>query len=131
MKCLDIQSIIKNYESYVINRNRPLALERQLTTRVRLVRATSFKLGRTLPLTQRVGGLQSPKLQATSKGQATSLKLQSLKQLEARLKPQAVRVKLQATSIEILYNLPLIKFYKVKGEVLNHNKSIVRMSYVK
>jgi hypothetical protein len=78
-----------------------------------------------------VGGLQSPKLQATSKGQATSLKLQSLKQLEARLKPQAVRVKLQATSIEILYKPSLIKFYKVKGEVLNHNKSIVRVSYMK
>jgi hypothetical protein len=75
-------------------------------------------------------------IQATSKGQATSnkrirLKLQSLKQLEARLKPQAVRVKLQATSIEILYKPSLIKFYKVKGEVLNHNKSIVRVSYMK
>ena len=65
------------------------------------------------------------------KQEATSNKLQSLKHLEARLKPQAVRFKLQATSIKLLDNLPLIKFYKVKGEVLNQDKCIARMSYMK
>jgi hypothetical protein len=72
LKCLDIQNIIKNYESYVI----------------------SFKLGRTLPLTQRVGGLQSPKLQASSP--------KLLKHQAASIKSQAASVKLKATSNKLL-----------------------------
>ena len=46
----------KNYESYVIKRTRPLAQKlATASASVRLVRAPSFKLGRPLPLTQRVG----------------------------------------------------------------------------
>jgi hypothetical protein len=72
LKCFDIQSIIKNYEGYVI----------------------SLKLGRTLPLTQRVGGLQSPKLQASSP--------KLLKHQAASIKPQVASVKLEATSNKLL-----------------------------
>ena len=60
---------------------------------VRLVRAPSFKLGRTLPLTHRVGGLQSPKLQASSS--------KLLKKQATSVKPQATSLKLQATSIKL------------------------------
>ena len=82
MKCLDIQSIIKNYESYVIKRTRPLALERQLTTRVRLVRAPSVKL-------------QAPSV----KLQASSPKL--LKIQATSVKPRGTSVKLEATSVKL------------------------------
>ena len=95
MTCLDTQNIIKNYESYVIKRTRPLAQKlATASASVRLVRATSFKLGRTLPLTQRVGGLQSPKLQASSP--------KLLKHQAASIKPQATSVKLEATSNKLL-----------------------------
>tara|TARA_R100000458_G_scaffold29856_1_gene27447 strand:- start:68 stop:283 length:216 start_codon:yes stop_codon:yes gene_type:complete len=68
------------------------------------------------------------KLQATSgsdKLQATSVNqnlVQVLQLLDASIKPQAARLKLQATSIKLLDKLSLIKFYKVKAEGLNHNK---------
>ena len=105
MKCFDIQTIIKNYESYVINWTRPLAtaLRRKLIQGVRLVRALSFKLGRTLPLTQRVGGLQSPKLQASS---PKLLKIQA-----TSIKPQAASVKLKATSVKLLDSRTTEKFH--------------------
>ena len=45
----------------------------------------------------------------------------------ASVKLQAARFKLQAASIKLLDILPLIKFYLVKGEGLNHNKCISRM----
>ena len=104
MICLDIQSIIKNYESYVINWTRPLALRvgrRQMS--VRLVRAPSDKLQRTLPLTQRVGGLQSLKLQATSS--------KSLKPQATSIKPQAASIKLEATSNKLADLAPFKKFH--------------------
>ena len=46
MKCLDIQTIIKNYASYVINRTRPLAIRQNLESAIAcaLVRAPSDKL---------------------------------------------------------------------------------------
>ena len=76
MLCGNIQNIIKNSASYVINRTRPLALRvgrRQMS--VRLVRAPSNKLQ-----------ASSPKL---LKIQATSVK------------PQATSVKLEATSVKL------------------------------
>ena len=76
MICLDIQSIIKNYASYVINWIRQLAKNRRrLGISVRLVRAPSLKLQ-----------ASSPKL---LKVQATSLK------------PQAASVKLKTTSLKL------------------------------
>ena len=93
---LNTQNIIKNYVSCVINRIRPLA--QKLTTEVlracALVRATSFKLGRTLLLTQRVGRLQSPKLQAPS---SLSIKRQASSPVA-----QASSFKPQASSSKIL-----------------------------
>ena len=77
MICSGIQSIIKNYESYVINWIRLLVMLTQrvgLATYV-LVRAPSDKLQ-----------ASSPKL---LKHQATSIK------------PQAASVKLEATSIKL------------------------------
>ena len=59
------------------------------------------------------------------------LKLQRLKLQAASLKPQAVRIKLQAASIKLLDYLPLIKFYLVKGEGLNHDKCILGMITMK
>ena len=117
MICGDIQSIIRNYESYVIKRRgstitpcpfriRPLA--QKLTTvsaSVRLVRASSLKR------------------------QASSPKLFKMKETSVKL--QAARFKLQAASIKLLDILPLIKFYLVKGEGLNHNKCILRMITMK
>ena len=78
MKCLDIQTIIKNYASYVINWIRPLAIRQNLESAIAcvLVRAPSNKLQ-----------ASSPKL---FKIQATSLK------------PQAASVKLKATSVKLL-----------------------------
>ena len=71
-----------------------------------------------------------------TKPQATSnklkrLKLQRLKLQAASAKAQAARVKLQAASIKLLDILPLIKFYLVKGEGLNHDKCILRMITMK
>ena len=83
MICLDIQTIIKNYESYVINWTRPLALRvgrRQMS--VRLVRAPSHKL------------------------QATSFKLQA-----TSVKPQAASVKFKATSYKLLDSRTTEKFH--------------------
>ena len=115
MICGDIQSIIKNYVS-VINRIRPLVvptLAKSLTACV-LVRASSNKA----------------QAQATS-NKLIRLKLQRLKLQAASAKAQAARFKLQATSIKLLDILPLIKFYLVKGEGLNHDKCILRMCHVK
>ena len=85
LKCLDIQSIIKNYESYVINWIRQLAKNRRrLGISVRLVRAPSNKLQ-----------ASSPKL---LKKQATSVK------------PQAASIKLEATSVKLLDPGPTEKF---------------------
>ena len=85
MKCLDIQSIIKNYESYVINWIRPLAIRQNLESAIAcaLVRAPSVKL-------------QAP----SNKLQASSPKL--LKHQAASIKPQATSVKLKATSNKLL-----------------------------
>ena len=106
MICGIIQSIIKNYESYVINRIRQLAQRtRRRNQSVRLVRASSLKR------------------------QASSPKLFKMKETSVKL--QAARFKLQAASIKLLDILPLIKFYLVKGEGLNHNKCILRMVTMK
>ena len=64
-------------------------------------------------------------LKPRNKRQASSAKLFKMK--EASIKLQAARFKLQAASIKLLDYLPLIKFYLVKGEGLNHNKCILRM----
>jgi hypothetical protein len=91
----------KNYAS-VINWIRSLAtaLRRKLIQGVHLVRASSHKL------------------QAASHKLNQNL-VQVLEVQGASLKPQAAGFKLQATSIKLHYILPLIKFYKVKGEGLN------------
>jgi len=86
LKCFDIQSIIKNYASYVINWIRLLVMLTQrvgLATYV-LIRAPSIKL------------------QATS---SKSLKLQA-----ASIKPQAQRLKLKATSNKLVDHGPWKKF---------------------
>ena len=75
-------------------------LKRRLQASVHLVRATSLKL------------------QAASHKLNQNL-VQVLKMQGASLKPQATGFKLQATSIKLHNILPLIKFYKVKGEGLN------------
>ena len=93
MICLDIQSIIKNYASYVINWIRPLAIRQNLESAIAcaLVRAPSHKLQASSP--------KLPKVQATSvKPQATSVK------------PQATSVKLEATSIKLTDHGPWKKF---------------------
>ena len=63
----------------------------------------------------------SNKLQAASlREQAVHSIRPKLVQMQgASLKPQAARFKLQATSVKLHNILPLIKFYKVKGEGLN------------
>jgi hypothetical protein len=61
------------------------------------------------------------------KTQASS---QRLKLPDASIKPFAVRLKLQATSVKLLDNFSLIKFYKVKAEGLNHNKCLDRMFHM-
>ena len=115
MICGIIQSIIKNYDRYVINWIRQLARNRRrLGISVRLVRASSNKA----------------QAQATS-NKLIRLKLQRLKLQAASVKSQAARVKLQAASIKLLDILPLIKFYLVKGEGLNHDKCILRMITMK
>ena len=106
MKCFDIQSIIKNYESYVIKRTRQLV---KLTQRVGLV---TFALVRA----------PSVKLQASSpkllKHQATSIKL------------QGTSVKLKATSNKLLDSRTTEKFQAPRTEVLNADECVVRMAYV-
>ena len=106
MTCGITQNIIKNYASYVINWTRQLArmLRRKLQA-FALVRASSLKR------------------------QASSPKLFKMKETSVKL--QAARFKLQAASIKVLNILPLIKFYLVKGEGLNHNKCILRMVTMK
>ena len=86
MICSDIQSIIKNYASYVINWIRPLAIRQNLESAIAcvLVRAPSDKLQ-----------ASSPKL---LKHQATSIK------------PQATSLKLEATSNKLLDPGPTEKF---------------------
>ena len=86
MICSDIQSIIKNYASYVINWIRPLAIRQNLESAIAcvLVRAPSNKLQ-----------ASSPKL---LKHQATSIK------------PQATSLKLEATSNKLLDPGPTEKF---------------------
>jgi hypothetical protein len=112
--CGIIQSIIKNYAS-VINLTGSLAeLKRRLKWSVHLVRASSNKA----------------QAQATS-NKLIRLKLQRLKLQAASVKSQAARFKLQAASIKLLDILPLIKFYLVKGEGLNHDKCILRMITMK
>ena len=72
MICLDIQTIIKNYASYVINWIRPLAIRQNLESAIAcaLVRAPSHKL--------QASSTKLLKVQATSvKPQATSVKLQA------------------------------------------------------
>ena len=87
MKCLDIQTIIKNYASYVINWIRPLAIRQNLESAIAcaLVRAPSIKLQ-----------ASSPKL---LKHQATSIK------------PQAASLKLEATSNKLADHGPFKKFH--------------------
>ena len=94
MKCLDIQTIIKNYGSYVINRIRQLAKSNPtgFTLAFVLVRASSHKLQ-----------ASSPKL---LKHQATSVK------------PQATSVKLEATSDKLLDSRTTEKFQAPRTEVL-------------
>ena len=87
MKCFDIQSIIKNYESYVINRIRLLVM-----------------------LTQRVGLATYGLIRAPSnKLQASSPKL--LKIQATSIKPQAASVKLKATSVKLTDHGPWKKFH--------------------
>ena len=63
---------------------------------------------------------------------ATSLKRQvsstELRKLQAAsLKPQAASLKRQAASDQLLNRSTLIKFYVARSEVLNHDKTILRM----
>ena len=69
------------------------------------------------------------KQSSSVKPKISSRKLRKIQ--PASLKPRAQRLKLQATSIEILDYLPLIKFYLVKGEGFNHDKSLVWMFHMK
>ena len=86
MLCGNIQNIIKNYESYVINWIRPLAIQqRRLKIACALVRAPSVKL------------------------QATSSK--SLKPQATSIKPQAASIKLKATSNKLADLAPFKKFH--------------------
>ena len=78
-----------------------------------------LKLQRTLPLTQRVGGLQSLKLQAAS------LKLQA-----TSIKPQATSLKLKATSFKLQDSRTTEKFHGALTEVLDADKSILRMLHM-
>ena len=64
-----------------------------------------------------------------NKLQTSSPKL--FKMQAASIKLQAARFKLQAASVKVLDYLPLIKFYLVKGEGLNHDKCILRMITMK
>ena len=87
MICLDIQSIIKNYASYVINWIRLLVM-----------------------LTQRVGLATYVLIRAPSvKLQATRSK--SLKPQATSIKPQAASIKLKATSNKLVDLAPFKKFH--------------------
>jgi hypothetical protein len=101
MRCASAREIIKKNYASVINWIRSLARNRRrLGISVHLVRASSHKL------------------QAASHKLNQNL-VQVLKMQGASLKLQAAGFKLQATSIKLHDILPLIKFYKVKGEGLN------------
>ncbi len=101
------QSIIKNYASYVINWIRSLAAKtRRRLEGVHLIRASSHKL------------------------QAASLKLQSLKPQATSIKRRGTSLKLQAASNKLLDNFSLIKFHVSRSEVLDYDKTIVRMPHM-
>ena len=129
MKCLDIQIIIKNYANYVIKKLEEswvVCRRTSFTIRIRSLAERTRRRKWSVHLVRAT----SPKLQVPSlKLQAPSLKSSKLR--EASLKPRGASVKLQASSVKLLDKPSLIKFYKVKGEVLNHDKCIVRMSYMK
>ena len=74
--------------------------------------------------------VKPPVRDASVKRQANQNLVQVLKLPDASIKPFAVRLKLQATSVKLLDNFPLIKFYKVKAEGLNHNKCLDRMFHM-
>ena len=82
LTCGDTQNIIKNYESYVINWIRPLAIRQVLLTQglaiaCVLVRASSHKLQATsIKLQATSAKLQAPSL-LNNKRQASSSKLQA------------------------------------------------------
>ena len=100
---LNTQTIIKNYAS-VINRIRQLAIhKRRLKIAFVLVRASSCKP-------------QAPSLREQA---VHSIRPKLVQVQGASLKPQAAGFKLQATSVKLHNILPLIKFYKVKGEGLH------------
>ena len=86
MKCLDIQTIIKNYASYVINWIRPLAIRQNLESAIACV----------------LGRAPSNKLQASSP--------KLLKIHATSIKPQAASVKLKATSVKLTDHGPWKKF---------------------
>ena len=96
MKCSDIQTIIKNYESYVIKRRGST-----ITPRPFLIRPLAQKLA-TASASVRLVRAPSVKLQATS---SESLKLQA-----ASIKPQAQRLKLKTTSNKLVDHGPFKKF---------------------
>ena len=75
-------------------------------------------------LTQRVGLATYVLIRASSR------KLQALKLQATSLKRQATSIKLQAASNKLLDNFALIKFHASRSEVLDHDKTIVRMLHV-
>ena len=117
MKCLDIQSIIKNYESYVIG----LCSHRALTAHNR-IRPLAKLRGR--PHGKACVLVRAPSV----KLQASSPKL--LKHQAASIKPQAASVKLKATSNKLFDPRTTEKFQASRTEVLNADKSIVWMLHM-
>ena len=69
----------------------------------------------------------TPKRLKELKERGFKLRSMTLEEANAEAEEQAARFKLQAASVKLLDYLPLIKFYLVKGEGLNHNKCILRM----
>ena len=69
----------------------------------------------------------NPKRLKELKERGFKLRHMTLEEANAEVEEQAARFKLQAASIKLLDYLPLVKFYLVKGEGLNHNKCILRM----
>ena len=59
------------------------------------------------------------------KPQASSTKLRKLQ--AASVKPQAASFKRQAASVKLLNFKSLIKFHVARSEMLNHDKTILRM----
>ena len=82
---------------------------RRLERSVHLIRATSNK-----PQAVRNKLLKTIREQAVHPVRPKPFKMQV-----TSLKPLGARLKLQATSVKLQDILPLIKFYKVKGEGLN------------